>query len=84
MKPYEKPKLIALSLSGNGVMCTSGCSIDAWGDNMDASLGIVLQRSGLMSGGKPIEAVFGGTECQIEISGYCKFVPDGRNIVFNS
>ena len=85
MKPYEKPKLIALSLAGNSVLCSS-CTIDAKGANMDESFRRALGIAGWLdaSGTEAVSGVFTTEDpCGLEVLGYCKFVPNGR-IVINS
>ncbi len=72
MKTYEKPKLIALSICGNEMLCS--CAVDA--DN-DPVLQQILQD--LVPELNPF-----GTDggCDIEIKDYCKFT--GANLVFSS
>lgn len=79
MKPYEKPRLVALSLSGNDMLCAS-CAIDVVGDNMNPTYKEIIDD--LFGGVSPN---FGtGEECtDITIDGYCKFGPTGE-LVFNS
>ena len=74
MKAYEKPKLIALSLSGNNMLCDS-CDIDIVGDNADPDF-------------KNIYGDFPGTfddaaSCEMQVIGYCKFTASS-NVVINS
>lgn len=80
-KTYEKPRLVALSLSGNDLLCAA-CPIDAVGPNMDPFLSQII-------GDFNIENVFGaGTDCPngLQVEGYCKFTSseNGGQIVFNS
>ena len=86
MKPYEKPKLIALSLSGSSALCAS-CVIDAKGPNMDPSFQRALKIMDWYDPGKQsaITGVFTTDDagCALKVEGYCKYVPDGR-IVINS
>lgn len=81
MKTYEKPKLIALSISGNDMLCST-CAVDIIGDNMDddfrSTYGDFISD--------PSQAF--GEEDQAcadkpwKVSGYCKFT--GSNVVINS
>ena len=80
MKTYEKPKLIALSLSGNNVLCNT-CAVDIIAPTKDQGLVDMLED---FYG--PIETLFatGDTDCvtKIDYNGYCKFT--GANVVINS
>lgn len=79
-KTYEKPRLVALSLSGNDLLCAA-CPIDAEGPNMDSTLSQILNDFGV----DIFTALGSGEECQFEITGYCKFSSaDSGNILFNS
>ena len=80
MKTYEKPKLIALSLSGNNMLCNT-CAVDIIGNNMDPVFkataeifGIVITENSFASSDPCVDSV--------DISGYCKFT--GANVVINS
>lgn len=79
MKTYEKPKLIALSLSGNNMLCNT-CAVDIIAPTEDQGLVDMLEIYG------PIDTLFATAEAdcatKIEISGYCKFT--GANVVINS
>ena len=79
-KTYEKPRLSALSLSGNDMLCAA-CPIDAQGSNMDATLSQILKDFNVN-----VDVITGsGESCELEISGYCKFTSaDSGNILFNS
>lgn len=77
MKPYEKPRLIAMSLSGSNTLCSS-CQIDIIGDNADPTFQEIAGD---------FEFTFGAAEdsCAngFTIEGYCKFTAtDG--VVINS
>lgn len=77
MKIYEKPKLIALSISGNSLLCS--CDIDVVGGNspIDPDIEELIR----LSGGVAFTA--DSSECTVVIEGYCKNTPTGL-IVFNS
>lgn len=78
MKTYEKPRLNALSLSGNDMLCNS-CDIDIIGDNADTNIKAMLEIFG-----DPSQVLGSGEDCAIKVSieGYCKFT--GANVVINS
>lgn len=81
MKKYEKPRLMALSLSGNDMLCAT-CDIDILGDNANPiwkdTYGDFIDHNN----------AFGEAEDQcaaegfFKVSGYCKFT--GANVVINS
>lgn len=81
MKTYEKPRLIAMSLSGNNTLCSS-CEIDIMGDNADPTFKQLETDLG-------VTFTFGEAEsCAtdgggIPVAGYCKFTATS-NIVINS
>lgn len=77
MKTYEKPRLTALSLSGNDLLCT-GCQVDAEEPNMDPDLKAVVDDWKLL-GKNPFTDDMG---CEVPIEGYCKFT--SSEIVFSS
>lgn len=66
MKTYEKPRLIAMSLSGSNTLCSS-CEIDIVGDNVDEIIKGFLEILD--------EPFSSGDNCKdvLEIEGYCKF-----------
>ena len=80
MKTYEKPKLIALSLSGNNMLCNT-CAVDIIAPTEDQALVDILED---FHG--PIDKLFATAEADcakhIEYEGYCKFT--GANVVINS
>lgn len=78
MKTYEKPRLVALAVSSNDLLCQS-CAVDVIGDNRDPVFDKYLE----LIGGS-IEQLFGSgeTSCVIPVEGYCKFL--GTNVVINS
>lgn len=77
MKTYEKPRLVALAVSSNDLLCQS-CAIDAIGNNMDPVLRRYLDLYGVT-----LEQLFGsGETCTIPVEGYCKF--NGAYVVINS
>lgn len=80
MKAYEKPRLVALSLSGNDMLCLN-CEVNpkdnaALNDMINTFFGGIL------------EGVFGTTEsaCSNQVSGYCKFTggQEGFTLVMTS
>lgn len=79
-KTYEKPKLIALPLSGNNMLCNT-CAIDIIGDNADK---IFKETVGDFF--DPNVAFASYENCEVEISGYCKFTgaDNGGRVVINS
>lgn len=81
MKTYEKPRLTAISLSGNGALCQA-CAIDVVGDNADQNvLDLLLMFDSEIS--NLFESTDScATECGVE--GYCKFGPTADMTVFNS
>ena len=86
MRTYEKPRLMALSLSGSDALCA--CSIDAVGSNMDIAVKQMLENLGLLDGDKPREGTFAPKDqCdkdkEVNINGYCKHGPSGE-MLFNS
>ena len=80
-KTYEKPKLIALSLSGNNMLCNT-CAIDIIGDNADKTF------KETMDDFFGLDNAFASYECteKIPIDGYCKFTgaDHGSRVVINS
>lgn len=80
-KTYEKPKLIALPLSGNNMLCNT-CGIDIIGDNADPEVTKRLNELGL-----DIGQLFAHYEdCAIKFDSYCKFTgaDHGVQVVINS
>lgn len=84
MKKYEKPRLMALSLSGNDMLCAA-CDIDIYGDNANP---IWKDTYGELIGNG---TAFGEAETQCvdadwQIKGYCKFTggDNGTRVVINS
>lgn len=81
MKTYEKPRLIAMSLSGNNTLCSS-CEIDIVGPNETyPGLGEMLKDLGVtFSIGDSCET----TDSMVDA--YCKFTAQdsGSYSVFNS
>lgn len=77
MKTYEKPKLIALSICGNEMLCS--CAIDATNNGViDPDLWNTWQNM-ISLGMNP----FGTDEaCDTPVVGYCKFTAE--NVVFSS
>ncbi len=82
MKTYEKPKLIALSISGNNMLCNS-CTFDIIapynGGADHGELGQMIEEFGYNFGSTE-------TQCSLSIVGYCKFnsVDEGLFSVINS
>ena len=85
MKTYEKPRLNALSLSGNSLLCS--CAIDAVEPNMDPALKTIIQAGWpQITDTSKLFATADGNACDtpIDIVGYCKMSPTETNMVFNS
>ena len=86
MKTYEKPKLLALSLSGNNMLFWT-CTFDVIGDNNQLP-GFPEMVQEMI--GKPIsEQCFAADEncaVPVAIDGYCKFTgaESGDQVVINS
>lgn len=73
MKKYEKPRLMALSLSGNDMLC-GGCTPGSLSDlDSDMLKFIKEQWDGLFTSGEscPIQGF-------PELEGYCKFTLDNK------
>ncbi len=81
MKKYEKPRLMALSLSGSNALCA--CQVDAVGPNMSQE--IIHALDGLVQPDQISSCFEAGYQCQIpvDVEGYCKYGPSGQT-VFNS
>lgn len=79
MKAYEKPRLVALSISSNDMLCES-CAIDIHGSNANPDY---LQTIALMEEmGISTDFLFDVGSCEYPVSGYCKFT--SVNIIINS
>lgn len=81
MKTYEKPSLIALSLSGNDMLC-AGCTLTFREDLLDAQT-----KSMIDLGVLNYDQLFGsGDGCFATVEGYCKFTGGSNNttVVFDS
>lgn len=86
MKTYEKPKLIALSLAANDMLC-SGCGEDPLRDKTDIVQMIIDLNSGVDKDGNGVidssegNALFtdsnDGCTSSVEIEGYCKYTSTG-------
>ena len=81
-KTYDKPKLIALSLSGNNMLCNT-CAIDIMGDNADKTF---KETMGDFFDVNKAFASYEQCEKPISIDGYCKFTgaDHGSRVVINS
>lgn len=77
LKVYEKPKLVALSVSGNDVLCAA-CKIDVVGPNADPVFDQIIKDMEAV-GMKPLVQEDG---CQHPVEGYCKF--SSASIIYNS
>ena len=76
LKVYEKPKLVALSVSSNDSLCAS-CVIDTVGTNADQDY---LNTIRDIAAFHPLA---GDEEtCEMKLSQYCKFT--SSNILVNS
>lgn len=81
MKTYMKPRLVALSLTGNDDLCGT-CAIDAVEPDMDAALKRALE----LAGGVDIDIAFASSadDCGVFLSEYCKHAPTTNSILFAS
>lgn len=84
MKTYEKPRLMAISLSANDLLC--GCVFDAMGPDVDPVIAeIYALLEGIVDPSNPNNFAEGdGCKSIVPISGYCKMTPEGGEIVFAS
>lgn len=93
MKPYVKPKLIALSLSGNERLC-GDCADKGAGTLLydDPGLSFFIQGVYGVGDGDPtseksdFSGVFGTNEgvcTRRQINGYCKFTYNGRLVAWS-
>lgn len=92
MKPYVKPKLIALSLSGNERLC-GDCADSGAGALLydDPGLSLFMQdfygfNNNGVSEKSDFIGVFGTGESgctKIEIDDYCKFTYNGRLVAWS-
>lgn len=68
LKVYEKPKLVALSISSNDSLC-AGCGFDV--DDLPPSLGQMIEDFGINA--------FGSAEgCTVIIEAYCKYTSSDK------
>lgn len=84
-KTYEKPRLVALSLSGNDLLCST-CAFDVIGENADQGLLDMFEAFGITITSNSF-ATSEGCSMQIDdslVSGYCKFNGADNMTVFNS
>ena len=79
MKVYEKPKLIAMSLSKNNVLCNS-CDIDIKDANMDPNYKDMIWNGLFSFASTEDQCVEAGNDIETDV--YCKFT--GSNILFDS
>ena len=81
MKVYEKPKLIAMSLSGNNMLCNT-CDIDVIGDNANTEF---LEIVGDFFNSSTF-AEYEDCATKVDIKGYCKFTGGNNNdlVIINS
>lgn len=83
-KTYEKPKLIALSLSGNNMLCNT-CAVDIIGSNMNDEFRQMLEDLDINI--NDLDQAFGENDCEgkkTTIIGYCKFNGADNRVVINS
>lgn len=89
MKTYEKPKLIALSLAANDMLC-SGCSektrYDSDWNNFLKEFGTDSNNNGVIEPGEFSNGLFAGSgdSCTISVSGvekYCKFTASSEGAI---
>ena len=88
MKTYEKPRLMALSLSGTDTLCGS-CAYDAVGDNMSPEIKNILELAGLItSDGTVLEGTFcPDMTCDKDktVESFCKFASvEWASMIFSS
>lgn len=91
MKVYEKPKLIAMSLSGNNRLCGDCADKTKLFDNEYTARAILLAAdrdpgydgiSGISRG--DFEGLFGTAEsCGTPIEAYCKFTSTGEQVAWS-
>ena len=83
MKPYEKPRLMALSLSGNNQLCGS-CSEEGCQNLLykDPTSGIALaldflvgNDDGVLTQAEASKAFAPSESCEVPVDSYCKFNP---------
>lgn len=90
MKPYEKPRLVALSLSGNDMLC-AGCGMST---RSDASLNALLigtygdrNNNGIFDFDDATAiGLFDDMSCSelLTSSSYCKFTGASESQIFTS
>lgn len=73
LKVYEKPKLVALSISGYDMLCT-GCPIDQEKDPGFLAAIQIIENMGL----KPFWEI---ATCSGVVTGYCKFNGGSSTII---
>ena len=85
MKTYTKPKMVALSLAGNSLLCA--CEFDVSEPNMSEEIRRWLGNLGWLNSDKTGAQTGVFTEdmnsCMRQLPGYCKMGPSGE-IIFNS
>ena len=89
MKKYEKPQLVALSLSGNDALCLT-CKYDVVQDSfsaLDSAIKRLLRFSDVTASNYEAANPFiTAPTCtkEIDLTQYCKFGPISENLIFNS
>ena len=89
MKTYEKPRLMALSLSGNDQLC--GSCADRGAKNLlykDPSNGLALgldflvgNDDGTLTKEEAAKAFGTGEACEIPVESYCKFTATDNMLI---
>ena len=81
MKTYSKPQLVALSLSGNDMLCA--CRYDVVLPNMSQEIQDLLKILGVPNTANPF-STDAGCKYTTGLEMYCKNTPTYMFIVFNS
>lgn len=88
MKPYEKPRLVALSLSGNDMLC-GGCTYPTRNssDGFLATLDLLYGNGdGFLEDGELGTLFVQSEHCEAISKNYCKFTSaeNGGQVLFTS
>lgn len=89
MKKYQKPQLVALSLSGNDALCLT-CKYDVVQDSfsdLDSAIKRLLKFFDVTSASYVADKPFVTTPTctmEIDLTQYCKFGPISEYLIFNS
>lgn len=82
MKTYMKPKLVALSLSGNDALCA--CKFDVREPNLNPYIELLLKGMNVSIAENPFTNDAMECKKKIDLEEYCKFSPTAETTVFNS